>query len=117
YQTIDNQTRQAACVDFSTNAMGYEWNSVADGMEVKTQNGEASSFIIENQQGLTVTTTEKQVNSIYGNIGNDNITGDESDNWLSGGAGSDTLKGEAGNDMLIIDSQDLQENINGGSGI
>ena len=53
---------------------------------------------------------------LIGNSGNDTLTGDASDNWLAGGSGSDVLSGGGGNDFLVIDSQDIQANLSGGTG-
>lgn len=112
----DGSTREVAAVDFTTNPMGYEWNDVLDGAEVRTENNESSSFIITDTTGQTVDAAEKQVNSIYGNIGDDTLIGDDGDNWLVGGKGSDTFIAGAGDDFLIIDADDNTANIDAGEG-
>ncbi|ODS25065.1 hypothetical protein AB835_00740 [Candidatus Endobugula sertula] len=117
YQTATGETREVAAVDFATNSIGYEWNDVADGLEIHTEDGKSSSFVVDSTEGKTVDLAEKGVNSAYGNVGDDTLIGDENDNWLIGGAGSDTLKGGAGNDLLGIDANDKQENIDGGEGV
>ena len=58
-------------------------------------------------------TANNYVDELYGNKGNDTLIGDENDNWLIGGSGSDTFIGGAGDDFFVIDSLDLQENIDG----
>ncbi|MDD9810366.1 MAG: calcium-binding protein [Gammaproteobacteria bacterium] len=50
---------------------------------------------------------------LFGDEGNDRLTGGSGDDWLAGGAGADTLRGGNGNDVLFFDARD---NINGGSG-
>ncbi|OFW80269.1 MAG: hypothetical protein A2887_06025 [Alphaproteobacteria bacterium RIFCSPLOWO2_01_FULL_40_26] len=115
YTTTDNQTKQVAAVDFTTNPIGYEFNDVNLGKLATAEDG-TKSLVISNPNGETVVASEEIGQNIFGNIGNDNITGDDRDNWISGGAGSDTLKGGKGDDILIIDSEDKQENIDGGEG-
>jgi Ca2+-binding RTX toxin-like protein/subtilisin-like proprotein convertase family protein len=115
YTTTDNQIKQVAAVDFTTNPIGYEFNDVNLGKLAIAEDG-TKSLVISNAEGETVTASLDTAQNIFGNIGDDNITGDDRDNLLSGGAGSDTLKGGAGDDILIIDHEDKQENIDGGQG-
>jgi Ca2+-binding RTX toxin-like protein/subtilisin-like proprotein convertase family protein len=115
YTTTDGQTKQVAAVDFTTNPIGYEFNDVNLGKLATSEEG-TKSLIISNQNGETVTASDQTAQNIFGNIGNDSIIGDDRDNWLSGSKGSDTLKGGKGDDILIIDSEDKQENIDGGEG-
>lgn len=51
---------------------------------------------------------------LYGDDGDDYLTGYAGDDYLVGGAGSDILKGAAGNDTLVIDGDDTW--VQGGSG-
>lgn len=60
---------------------------------------------------------DKNVDSAYGGRGDDTLIGDSGDNWLAGGGGSDSLDGGAGNDVLLIDSQDNTNAIQGGEGL
>ncbi|NQY74139.1 MAG: LysM peptidoglycan-binding domain-containing protein, partial [Candidatus Margulisbacteria bacterium] len=113
----DGTEREVAAVDFTTNPLGYEWNEVFDGAEVKTEDGSSSSFVITTSEGQTVNVAEKNVNSIYGNIGDDTLIGNDEANWLIGGAGSETFQAGAGDDLLVIDADDLQENIDAGEGL
>lgn len=115
YTTTDGHVKQVAAVDFTTNPIGYEFNDVNLGKLATSEEG-TKSLIIKNENGETVIASDQTAQNIFGNIGNDSITGDDRDNWLSGGAGSDTLKGGKGDDILIIDSEDKQENIDGGEG-
>ena len=115
YTTTDNKIKQVAAVDFTTNPIGYEFNDVNLGKLATAEDG-TKSLIIKNENGEIIISGIDNAQNIFGNIGNDSITGDDLDNWLSGGAGSDILKGESGDDILIIDHEDKQENIDGGEG-
>jgi len=115
YTTINGEEREVAAVDFTTNPMGYEFNDVNLGKLATAEDG-TQSLVISNEEGSVVVASEEMVQNIFGNIGDDDITGDENNNWISGGAGSDILRGGAGEDVIIIDGEDLQENIDGGEG-
>jgi Ca2+-binding RTX toxin-like protein/subtilisin-like proprotein convertase family protein len=115
YTTTDNKVKQVAAVDFTTNPIGYEFNDVNLGKLATAEDG-TKSLVIKNENGETVIAGSDIAQNIFGNIGNDSITGDDRDNWISGGKGSDILKGGKGDDILIIDSEDKQENIDGGEG-
>ncbi len=118
YTTTDNQSREAAAVDFTTNPIGYEWNDAYEhGIKLTSQDNSSSSFIINDANGATINLEEKGVNSGYGNIGNDIIIGDDKNNWIMGSKGSDTLKSGAGDDIILIDSEDENSNIDAGSGL
>ncbi len=108
--------QEVAAVDFVTNPLGYEWNDLVEGIKFSTEDGQASSLLIDNENGETVDLALLGVNAAIGNIGDDVIIGDAGDNWIMGGAGSDTLTGGAGNDMLIIDVEDDIANIDAGTG-
>ncbi|WP_204367853.1 LysM peptidoglycan-binding domain-containing protein [Candidatus Jidaibacter acanthamoebae] len=91
-------------------------------------------YKIENGSGETVDLQSTDYEVALGNTGNDNIKasnkdtvidgyegddiliGGDGNDWLKGGLGSDTLKGGNGHDILLIDSEDKQENIDGGEG-
>ena len=115
YTDINGNVREAAAVDFTTNPIGYEFNDVNLGKLATAEDG-TQSLVISNIDGETVVASDETAQNIFGNSGDDTITGDIRDNWLSGGAGSDVLRGEGGDDILIIDEKDLQENIDGGEG-
>jgi len=50
---------------------------------------------------------------LFGDEGNDRLTGGSGDDWLAGGAGADTLRGGGGHDVLFFDARD---NVHGGGG-
>jgi len=50
---------------------------------------------------------------LFGDEGNDRLTGGSGDDWLAGGAGDDTLRGGGGHDVLFFDARD---NVHGGGG-
>ena len=52
-----------------------------------------------------------------GGVGDDTLYGEDGDDLLRGGAGSDVLYGGAGDDILVIDADDWNGDIDGGSGI
>ena len=113
---IGGNTHEVAAVDFTTNAVGYEWNNILEGVKITTEDGLTSGLVVEDVNGATIDLATLGVNAVVGNIGNDVITGDAGDNWIMGGAGSDTLQGGAGNDLLVIDSEDDTANIDAGTG-
>ena len=115
YTTTSGESKQVAAVDFTTNPIGYEFNDVNLGKLATAEDG-TKSLVIANENGATVIASAETAQNIFGNIGNDKITGDERDNWISGGKGSDTLKGGDGDDVLIIDAEDREWNIDGGNG-
>ena len=113
----DGVVRDVAAVDFTTNEIGYEWNTYYDGFEVSTEDGASSSFFISDLNGLDVSTADKGVNSLYGNIGDDTLRGDAGNNWLFGGLGNDAIYAGAGDDLIAIDGDDNLANIDAGEGI
>ena len=50
---------------------------------------------------------------LFGDEGNDRLTGGSGDDWLAGGAGADILRGGSGDDALFFDARD---NVHGGGG-
>ena len=50
---------------------------------------------------------------LFGDEGNDRLTGGNGDDWLAGGAGADILRGGGGHDVLFFDARD---NVHGGGG-
>ena len=50
---------------------------------------------------------------LFGDEGNDRLTGGSGDDWLAGGAGADILRGGNGNDVLFFDARD---DVHGGGG-
>jgi Ca2+-binding RTX toxin-like protein len=114
--TINGQTHEVVAVDFTTNAVGYEWNNITDGATIDLEDGSASTFIVSDQTGATIDFASLDVDAVIGGKGNDVITGDANSNWIFGGAGSDVLQGGAGDDLLIIDAEDDLANIDAGDG-
>jgi Ca2+-binding RTX toxin-like protein len=64
----------------------------------------------------TLAAGNKKAVLLEGGAGEDKLTGGAGDDWLAGDAGSDTLSGGDGDDTLVIDAQDAQVNLNGGTG-
>ena len=121
---INGVEQLVASVDFATNPVGYEWNDIAEGLHIQTQDGAASSIHIENEAGGSIdlnainsdgdATNDAQ--NVIGNVGDDIITGDSNNNWLVGGAGSDVINAGAGDDFITIDGADDLTNIDAGDG-
>lgn len=113
-----------ASVDFATNPIGYEWNDIAEGVQIKTEDGSTSTLVIEESEGGTIDLSlingdgdsANDTDSVIGNVGDDVIIGDDGNNWLLGGAGSDTLQGGLGNDTITIDAEDDLANVDAGEG-
>ena len=113
-----------ASVDFATNPIGYEWNDIAEGLHIQTEDGEGSAIHIEDQNGSTIDLSilnndsdiDNDAQSVMGNVGNDIIIGDTGSNWLIGGEGSDIIQAGAGDDFISIDAEDDLANIDTGDG-
>lgn len=122
---INNIEQNVASVDFTTNPLGYEWNDIAEGLHIRTQDDRASSVLIQDTDGavidLSVLNNDANITndalSVIGNIGDDVIWGDIGDNWLVGGTGNDSMYGGLGNDFLFIDAEDDLEKIDAGDGL
>ncbi len=109
------QTKEALAVRFIANPIGNTSTISAAGTVVAAEDGQ-STYVSGATTGENIDVAQKGVTNAYGNIGNDTLIGNALDNWLVGGEGSDTFNAGAGDDMLIIDSDDLQENIHAGEG-
>ncbi|WP_162270304.1 S8 family serine peptidase [Bordetella ansorpii] len=81
-----------------------------------TLNGQ-SALVAKSLHGVRLDLNGSGATQAQGQAGNDTLIGAATNDWLIGGAGSDTFSGGAGNDLLVIDADDLQANINGGTGI
>jgi Ca2+-binding RTX toxin-like protein len=116
-EMVDGVIRDVAAIDFTTNPMGYEFNTLENylGVQALSQDG-TSTFLVQDPNGAMIEVSDLGVTNVYGGSGNDKITGTSKNDWIAGGAGSDSLLGGVGNDVLIIDADDLQENIDGGVG-
>jgi len=122
--TINGAVRDVASVDFVSNAFGYEWNDIAEGLQILTEDGQTAMIQIENVTDTTLDLNSLNADSnpsndaggILGNLGDDLLIGDSGDNWLIGAQGSDTLQGGAGDDLLVIDADDDMANIDAGDG-
>lgn len=113
--TMNGVSRAVAAINLLANPAGHEWTFSSDGVTFNSEAG-TSSFNVSDPDGVTVNVATLGVDSAYGNTGDDTLIGDANSNWLGGGAGSDTITAGGGDDVLIIDAQDLQANIDGGSG-
>lgn len=109
------QTKEAQAARFIANATGNTTTVGGTGTTVAAEDGQ-SSYVSAVTTGEAIDVAIKGVRNIYGNSGNDTLTGDANANWLVGGQGSDAFNAGAGDDMLIIDAQDLQQNIHAGDG-
>lgn len=115
YTTTDGQQHQVAAVAFAGQTDGVEIVTDATGFTSVAEDGTRSYYVID-PAGTTVNAVSRNVQTLYGGTGNDTLIGDDGDNWLAGLGGSDVLIGGAGDDILIIDADDLQANIDGGTG-
>ena len=121
---IGGLTNEVAAVDFATNPIGYEWNAIAEGIQIKTEDNSVSAVFVNDIDGGIVDLsllnsdgdTANDSDSVMGNAGDDIIIGDGGDNWLFGGGGSDIIQGGLGNDTITIDGQDDLSNIDTGAG-
>jgi len=116
YRTHDGQENTVLAVNFIHNPMGHQFVSDGTGTKIVSEVG-FSSYVAHDPNGEVIDLAIKEVSSGYGGIGNDTLIGDAEDNWLGGSLGSDTFIGGDGNDFMMIDSEDRQENINGGDGL
>jgi Ca2+-binding RTX toxin-like protein len=122
----NGETEEALAARFLANPNGHVFTTSGEGTVVSTEGGgtggngtpipSATTYVSGATGGEAIDAAAKGVLNIYGNVGNDTLTGDANNNWLVGGAGSDVFDAGAGDDVLVIDGQDLQANIQGGAG-
>jgi serralysin len=87
--TIRHNGNAAAVIDLRAASLAYEWNG-----------GGSVCYVSDIYGGFTIAANVDIENAIGGS-GNDEITGNGSNNVLEGGAGDDVLIGDLGNDTLI----------------
>ena len=87
--TIRHNGNAAAVIDLRAASLAYEYNG-----------GGSVCYVSDIYGGFTIAANVDIENAIGGS-GNDEITGNSSNNVLEGGAGDDTLTGYDGNDTLI----------------
>jgi len=99
-QTINGltQTRVAQAVDFIANPAGSTFTVDATGVRINTEvadGGQATTaYAYTGTDNANLNTATLNVNNLYGNTGNDTLTGDANANWLGGGAGGATNDSE-----------------------
>ena len=107
-----------------TDVMVYE-GTTAGAFVLKSSVVDIEEFAVGTAMGTTVNATDVGNSlGIFGNIGNDNLTGtafgdeisgSDGNDTLVGGGGVDDLSGGAGNDVILVASQDdLNDFIEGG---
>lgn len=74
------------------------------------------TYRVTADKNVVIHVTDKGVQNVLGGSGDDTLTGNAQNNVVAGGEGSDTLRTGAGDDVLVIDSYDRSENIDGGEG-
>ncbi|MEP4196742.1 MAG: tandem-95 repeat protein [Aliishimia sp.] len=120
--TINGASHDVAAVDFATNPLGYEWNDVAQGLQIVTEDGQTSIIQIEDILGMAVDLSllngdadiTNDAQGVVGNVGDDILLGDSGDNWLIGAQGADIIQAGEGNDLIVIDADDSLANIDAG---
>jgi len=118
---MGGETREAQAARFLANPNGHTFldqqNGTHSGTKILTDGEQASAaYVSYSTTGEAMDAAALGVRNLYGGAGNDTLTGDANDNWLSGSLGSDTFNAGAGDDVLLIDASDLQANIHAGSG-
>ena len=109
-------TREVQAASFNANRHGQFLDPRHPGrVYSETDNGLIASYIAQTATGEAMSADEKIAN-LTGNLGNDTLTGDANANWLAGSLGADTFNAGAGDDVLLIDAEDRQANIHGGTG-
>jgi len=83
----------------------------------KVTGGGQSALVSKSIGGVAIDLNGSGATQAIGNVGNDTLTGTTGDDWLIGGVGADKFTGGAGRDLLVIDADDLQANIDGGTDI
>jgi len=127
-QTVNGTpvTREALAASFIANPAGHIFQVTANGVIDSVDNtnggqaGSSYATTLTTGANLDIATLNAApdapavpIKNLYGNSGNDTLTGDANANWLAGGLGADTLNGGAGDDVILFDSQDT---IDGGDG-
>lgn len=118
--TRNGKSQEVAAVNFLANPRGHMITDVTGGKKTVTEAAgvlaKTSSFTASDDINRDLDAKKLGVMNIQAGNGNDILRGDNQDNWLAGGGGSDTFFGGDGDDVLLIDSDDLPENIHGGKG-
>lgn len=97
-------------------AIGLEQRITAISDQVRIENWSDQNYRIENlvfASGLSIDISGLTL-ALTGDETNDNLTGNDGVNWLSGGAGNDTILGNGGMDVMIGGSGN--DVIQGGTG-
>lgn len=75
------------------------------------------ALVAKSVLGISMDLNGSGATQAIGSVGDDTLNGTAGDDWLIGGAGIDKFSGGAGSDLLVIDAEDRQQDIDGGSGI
>nr|NJM02841.1 S8 family serine peptidase [Desulfobacula sp.] len=67
--------------------------------------------------GVEIDLAGSGADQAIGHMGDDTLLGTAGDDWLIGGSGADRFRGGDGRDLLVIDADDMQSDIDGGSDI
>lgn len=103
----NGEAREALALNFLADPNGHRFS----GDNIIATQGGVSSYVATDAQGETIDVQAKNVQNAYGAAGDDVLIGDGQDNWLVGGRGSDRFNAGAGDDVLLIDTKDLPQNI------
>jgi Ca2+-binding RTX toxin-like protein len=82
--------------------------------------GDVNSAYITADNGNDIVTIDSSFGArsawIFGQAGNDVLTGGSGDDHLDGGSGNDAMPGNSGNDYLVADASDGSSGLTGGAG-
>jgi Ca2+-binding RTX toxin-like protein len=112
FDTLVYESDDGITIDISAvNAEAFVGNA---GDDVVT--GGDGGIVLGGGDGDDTLTGGKGGDTLSGDNGDDTLVGGDGNDTISGGLGSDTLSGGRGDDVLQIDADDLQENIDAGTG-
>ena len=100
-------------IAFKAQKEGDMLASTKFGSILRSESGLAS---LKLNKAQVVFVKNHSIQNIYGSDEDDEMHGDEQDNWFFGGPGKDKMLLGDGNDVVIIDAEDDPTEIDGGSG-
>lgn len=132
----DGSSRDIAAIDFIANSSGHKYEIIDEGVrilskkdnvkiveneqfqKIKYDNIErtTSTFFANTQSSEKLESDVLGVDNIYAGKGGVALIGGKGDNWLIGAKGRNQYFGVSGDNTIVINEDDLQTDIQGGTG-
>lgn len=111
--TTNGHAMATYAIAFKANKEGDMLSNVPLGHILRSETGLAS---LKLNKAATVFVTNHSIQNIHGSDEDDELYGDEKENWFIGGKGKDKMSLGDGNDICVIDAEDDPSDIDGGAG-